>query len=119
MVVPVPGSTSKVDRLHSVALGVKTLSIFQIISLVAFVTISVFSMSFAVVRNGNTNVIRVESPSFGTSQTFKIFPVPTSTSKIRRVHFVRGRVDTLSFGKIISSETGETVSGSLVESVTL
>ena len=119
MVVPVPGSTSKVDRLHSVALGVKTLSIFQIISLVAFVTISVFSMSFALVRNGNTNVIRVESPSFGTSQTFKIFPVPTSTSKIRRVHFVRGRVDTLSFGKIISSETGKTVSGSLVESVTL
>ena len=60
----------------------QTKSVCQIISLEAFSAVTVHSVSFALVRDGHTDLIGVEEPKLGAGETFLVVPVPGSTSKV-------------------------------------
>ena len=61
--IPVPDSTSKVGRLGVVGFREEALSVDKVITLVANSAVTVFSMFFALVRDGNADVFSVEDPS--------------------------------------------------------
>ncbi len=62
LIVPIPGGTSRVRGLGVVEVRRDTQSILKIITFIAFGTISIFSMSFALISNWNTDFIVVEKP---------------------------------------------------------
>ena len=80
LLVPVPGSTSKVHRLNIIRYRVKTLSVNEVISLVASGTVTIFSVCSALISNWYAYSISIEGPSLGTSKAYLVFPVPGSAS---------------------------------------
>ena len=63
MVVPVPNTTSNISGSGVVRVRKDALPFFKVISFVAFGTISILAMSFALVRDSNTDFFSVEDPS--------------------------------------------------------
>jgi hypothetical protein len=78
------------------------LTVFQIVAFVAGSTISIIGVSPALIRDGDTDFLRVEDPSIGAFQANLIVPVPSSTAQIGRLSVVGLRKDTFSFFKIVS-----------------
>ena len=60
----------------------QTKSVSQIISLEALSAVTVHSVSFALIRDGHTDLVSVEEPKFGAAETFLIVPVPGGASKV-------------------------------------
>jgi len=87
-VVPIPSSTAKISRMSSVISRVDTGSILKIITFVAGQTITVVTMSRAVIVDSNTNSVTIENPLVRTSKADQIIPVPIGTSDIRRIGIV-------------------------------
>ena len=91
--------------MNIVVIGEDASSFFKIVSLEAFSTVTVFSMSGALVRDGNASSLSVEDPLVGAGKADLVVPVPGGASEILGVHGVGGREDTSSFLKIVSLET--------------
>ena len=58
------------------------MSFFQVISFVARSTVSIFSVSFTLIRNWDANSISIEDPVFGASETDLVVPIPGGASGI-------------------------------------
>ena len=56
------------------------LSFLEVISLEAFSAVTVHSVSFALVRDGNADFVSIEDPVFGAGETFLVIPVPGGAS---------------------------------------
>jgi hypothetical protein len=69
------------------------------------------------VRNGDADIVSIESPFVGASQADLVDPVPGSTSEVGGLSSVGRGENTLSILEVISTEAGQAVTCSLVESV--
>ena len=87
-----------------VELREEALSFNQVISFEAFSAVTVFGMSFALIRDGDANLISIEDPSIRAFKANLVRPIPGSTSKVSGFGVVEVREDTLSFLKVISLE---------------
>ena len=76
-------------------------------------------MFFTIIRNWYADIFIIEGPSFGAGEAFLIGPVPCTTSEVTWCGGVGRGIDTLSSAKVISTEAGQTISSSLIKSVTL
>lgn len=65
MVVPVPGSTSRVSGLGIIGQREEAFSILEVISLVAGHTVSLLVIAGTLISNWHTDVVLVEGPSLG------------------------------------------------------
>lgn len=65
MVVPVPGSTSRVSGFSIVGQREEAFSILEVISLVAGHTVSLLVIAGTLISNRHTDVVLVEGPSIG------------------------------------------------------
>jgi hypothetical protein len=110
LVVPVPGSAARVRRMSVVEFTEKALSVGEVIASVAAFTVSILEVGLALVRNGHTDVFRVEEPVSRAFQAFLVVPVPGSAAQIRRLGVVGVRKDALSVFEVVSFEAGEAVS---------
>jgi hypothetical protein len=119
LVVPVPSSASGVSGLGVVGVGVEALSVLEIISLIAWGTVSTLVVGGTLVSNRHADFVLVESPSLRARETDLVLPVPISAAEIGRVSSVGRWVDTGSIDDIISTEAGEAGTGGLIECVAL
>jgi hypothetical protein len=104
LVVPVPGGASRVSGLGVVKLREETLSFNQIVSLETLSAETSGVVSLALVRYGDTGLVRIKDPVLGTDETNLVDPVPGSATKISGLGVVEIREDTFSFLKIVSWE---------------
>ena len=74
----------------------------EVISIKACGTISVFGMSFALVRYGGADVVSIEDPSVRAFQADLVVPVPGSASLISGLGVVGEGEKALSFLEVIS-----------------
>ena len=119
LVVPVPGSATKVGGVHVVGGREDALSVVKVITLEASGTISIFGMRSTVVRDRHADFISVEDPLFRAGEADLVVPVPGGASRVSGFHVIRGREDASSVDEVVSLEAGEAVtvlgvSGALV-----
>jgi hypothetical protein len=65
LTVPVPGSAAKISGLSIVEVGEDAFTILEVIALVASSAVAASSVGFALVGNGETDVLGVEDPMAG------------------------------------------------------
>ena len=87
-----------------------TFSFNNIVSLEAFSAVSVFGVGFALVRNSDTDFVRVEDPSVRAGEADLVVPVPGSASQVRGLGSVSRGEDALSLNEVVSGEAGQAVS---------
>ena len=102
LVVPVPSGASKIRRSGGVGGREDTLTIGKIVSLVARSTVTVVSMSSALVRDGYADILIVSEIVLRASKAFLIIPVPFSTADAAGVGSVKSREDTLTVVQFVS-----------------
>ena len=78
--------------------------------MVACETNSSFVVSFALVRNGDTDFISIEDPMFGASKANLVVPIPRGTSEVGGLGVIEGREFADSIYKVISFEARKTSS---------
>ena len=109
LVVPVPGSATKVGGVHVVGGREDTLSVVKVITLEASGTISIFGMRSTVVRDRHADFISVEDPLFRAGEADLVVPVPGGASEVSRLLVVISREDADSIDQVVSLEAGEAV----------
>ena len=102
--VPVPGTTSGIGGLGVVEVREDALSFLEVVSLVARGTVSVGSMSLALIRNGGTNIFSIENPSVRAGKADLLVPVRGRASRVGGFGIVAVSEDALSFLEVISLE---------------
>ena len=80
MIGPIPSSTARISRLGVVEVREDALSFLEVISLEALSAVTVHSVSFALVRDGNADFVGIEDPVFGAGEADLIVPVPGGAS---------------------------------------
>ena len=102
LVVPVPSGASKIGRSGGVGGREDTLTIGKVVSLVARSTVTVVSMSSALIRDGHADIFSVSEIVLRASKTFLIVPVPFATADAAGVGSVESREDTLTVVQFVS-----------------
>ena len=90
------------------------MSFLEVISIKACGTISVFGVSFALIRDGGADVVSVEGPSVGAFQADLVVPIPGSASLISGLGIVGEGEEALSVLEVISFVADGAVAGSVV-----
>jgi hypothetical protein len=80
LIVPVPSGASDIRRGSSVGGRVEALPVLEVEALVTGGAVTIVGVGLAVIVDGNTDLVRVENPVFGASQTDLIVPVPSSAA---------------------------------------
>ena len=109
LVVPVPGSATKVGGVHVVGGREDALSVVKVITLEASGTISILGMRSTVVRDGHADIVSVEDPLLRADEADLVVPVPGGASEVSRLLVVISREDTSSVNEVVSLEAGEAV----------
>ena len=63
LIVPIPGSASEVSRLSVVRVREDAFAFLKVVSLEAFSAVSIFSMSLALFRDRNADVLSIKEPA--------------------------------------------------------
>ncbi len=106
MVVPIPGSASRIGGLGVVEVGEDAGTILEIVSLEAAQASSSAIGGSALVRDGHAGLISIKDPVLRASKANLIVPIPGSASRIGGLGVVRGREDTGSLLEVVSLEAG-------------
>ena len=85
LVVPIPGSASRIGGVFVVGIRENTGTFLKIVSLEAGQAVSGIVVGSALIRNGGANLVGIEGPSFGADEADLIVPIPSSTTRIRRL----------------------------------
>jgi hypothetical protein len=81
------------------------LSTDKVVTLIAFGTVSIGGVGFALISNRNASAIGVHEPVVRADKADLVVPIPGSTSEVGRSGVVGGREDTSSIDEVVSLET--------------
>jgi hypothetical protein len=114
LVVPVPGGAASISGLGVVELGEEALSVLEVVSLEAGKASTGIVVGLALIGNGHTDFVGIESPLGRALKADLVEPIPGSAARVSGLCVVEVREEALSVLEIVSEIACKAVSAIFV-----